>query len=657
VGAQIDRALCDNSGVSEQEVVTLLREGAKLLDPELFGPDVQRALGLGDVSSGFGPSNSLLGQLELEARRMRANEDSSIPPSSRFSGELERLSITFLEPEVAALSTRGLRLFAQTVPAEALAAPDWGPGDRVLGVILDERVGRGTAATVWRAKTDDGEDVAVKLFDAVRYQEGLTLSAYRHGVRLMNRLVSEQGEQAPMIRMRAVSLNALGVVSDFAPNGSAVDLPALAWPTDRIVSFFEKLCRAVAAAHDAGVLHRCLKPSNVLLDGALEPILSDFGMVDLPTLAARAPDCGGYAAYAAPEEILGAGTHSPTADVYSLGRILYFLLLGEHPAEPAADIPELAPLRNQPAGLTRIIRKCTTRAPERRYQWVGDLLDDLERFEAYESVGMAGGAQEANFLAHRVSALPAQRWFRDRRRNDAQPTADRGPRARERARGLAWLSRESEVRVAILGGAIAVTAAAGLVFLRVPDSDLLDWLRLAIAFGVALATLALPRFDKFLGRRRLTIATMTAIVAFLINPTSLASYRLTHTLRNGDGASRAAAARELVRHGRRDFVRADLSRGDLKGADLTQARFQGTKLVEADLTGAALTESIFDADSDLTRAVVASADLSSSNAFVARGWSSTRCDELTTMPSGYRCTKGHPAKIDDSKSATPAKKR
>jgi serine/threonine-protein kinase len=150
---------------------------------------------------------------------------------------------------------------------------------------------------------------------------------------------------------------------------------------------------------------------------------------------------------------------------------------------------------------------------------------------------------------------------------------------------------------------------------------------------------------------------MSAIVAFLLNPTSLAAYRLTHTLRNGAAASRAAAARELVRHGRRDFARADLSSGDLKGADLTQARFQGAKLVDADLTGAALTESTFDADSNLTRALVSGADLSSTNVFLARGWSSTRCDALTTMPSGYSCSKGHPAKIDGSKSTAPGKKR
>src|SRR5690606_18660428 len=81
------------------------------------------------------------------------------------------------------------------------------------------------------------------------------------------------------------------------------------------------LARTMAAIHRQGLMVRSWKPSNVLVEG-MKLLLSEPDMVHLATLAQYRGDAGGYKAYAAPEELVGRGTRSPTADVYSLGKML-----------------------------------------------------------------------------------------------------------------------------------------------------------------------------------------------------------------------------------------------------------------------------------------------------------------------------------------------
>ena len=94
-----------------------------------------------------------------------------------------------------------------------------------------------------------------------------------------------------------------------------------------------------------------------------------------------------YSAYAAREIRLG---EKPTtlSDVFSVGRLLYFALLGEEPDEEDDDLPLLRALNGQPPGLVRIIRKCTTRERERRYSDMAALVADLSNWEVAGDVGL-----------------------------------------------------------------------------------------------------------------------------------------------------------------------------------------------------------------------------------------------------------------------------
>ncbi len=502
-GARIDAAMCRRSQLPDADIVGLWTAGAIIDDLDSFdSPMVRGACSVASeqVASDAGPPTRRVTDIEIEARRQRLQQDDEMPPSARVSLEVVRM-VALPEQDAPPMSMRSLRLVANVLTPEMVRAPTWKAGDVVMGVELVKLIGEGNVAAVWQGTDASGDGVAVKLFRAPRASVGLSLPAFRRGVAVMNRLTAASGVKQDVSQLYCVSLNKLGMVTNLAENGSAIDLPALNWKVKGAIAFFEKLCDTVKMAHEHGALHRCLKPSNVLLDADLNPMLCDFDMVDLPTLAAESKSVGGYALYAAPEELLGQGTQSPTADIYSLGRILHFLLRGAPPAPIKGNVPELEELTEQPAGLVRIIRKCTMRAPEARYQEVALLMQDLERYEDYENVGVGGGS-EANFLPYRLSSLSHRTpWLGQRAadRTTRRPQAAKRSRAKRRgrratpARAPLGMSRGNEKLVGAIGTLLLLASLLVVMMKRDPSASLVAQMRILSAVGGLFMSLLMPR--------------------------------------------------------------------------------------------------------------------------------------------------------------------
>ena len=138
----------------------------------------------------------------------------------------------------------------------------------------------------------------------------------------------------------------------------------LPWPA--AVAAAAQVARALAAAHRRGVVHRDVKPGNVLLteDGAK---VLDFGIAAMTGEPARRPAGGvlGTQAYVAPE-LLAGGASTPAADVYGLGVLLYESLTGHLPEVPGPVADALDPVEGLPAAVVDVVRRCLAARPDER---------------------------------------------------------------------------------------------------------------------------------------------------------------------------------------------------------------------------------------------------------------------------------------------------
>lgn len=158
-----------------------------------------------------------------------------------------------------------------------------------------------------------------------------------------------------------------------------------------LLRLFRQVCDAVAFAHAAGVIHRDLKPQNVMLGAFGEVLVLDWGVAKLrghggePTPASSPHPTGedtapgavmGTPGYMAPEQLDGSAIDE-RADVFGLGGILCFLLTGDH---PPAGLPHGEKWRAVPAPLRAICERARAPAPDMRYRSASDLAADVANY-------------------------------------------------------------------------------------------------------------------------------------------------------------------------------------------------------------------------------------------------------------------------------------
>jgi WD40 repeat protein/serine/threonine protein kinase len=280
--------------------------------------------------------------------------------------------------------------------------PDDAPGSGRLGrfEVLRE-LGRGGMGIVYLAfDTALGCKVALKVLGLVAL---LSDDARR-------RFLNEARAAAALDHPNIVPIREAGEAGPLGYIASAYcEGPTLAaWLTERggtlppgdAAALVATLADAVEYMHGRGIIHRDLKPANILLaagaDGPV-PRVTDFGLAKVRDGAGETTHTGagfGTPAYMAPEQAAGARDVGATADVYSLGVILYELLTGRTPfggktagdsLRPVADEEPLSPRRIRrtvPRDLEAICLECLKKEPTKRYATAKALADDLRRFLA-----------------------------------------------------------------------------------------------------------------------------------------------------------------------------------------------------------------------------------------------------------------------------------
>jgi predicted Ser/Thr protein kinase len=180
------------------------------------------------------------------------------------------------------------------------------------------------------------------------------------------------------------------------------------------IGLLRAVAEAVSYAHGEGVIHRDLKPQNILIDPQGEPRIVDFGIAKrldfdatpLPPPEGHEGALGTYG-YIAPEQLAG-GEVDSRADVYGLGVLLFHTITGQ-PARFASDTHRLADmLREREVSraddLAAIIARCVTAAPEGRYPSCAALVEDLDRYLAGQPLRF-GTDPTLSYRLSRVAAL------------------------------------------------------------------------------------------------------------------------------------------------------------------------------------------------------------------------------------------------------------
>jgi len=181
---------------------------------------------------------------------------------------------------------------------------------------------------------------------------------------------------------------------------SGGDMAALsrrsALPLDKALFYLEQVCSGLAHAHDCGVIHRDIKPQNLLLTGDRQVVkIADFGVARFATSEGAITRVGTNI-YSAPEHnplvqtgsldlgALASGSHgnlTPAADIYSLAKTTYTLLAGEAPRKFAQhaiqELPAAVSDRYWARSVLQVLEKATQIRPDQRYQSVQEFWDDL----------------------------------------------------------------------------------------------------------------------------------------------------------------------------------------------------------------------------------------------------------------------------------------
>jgi hypothetical protein len=232
----------------------------------------------------------------------------------------------------------------------------------VAGVLVGRPIFRAPGIVVHGGLDTEDREVAVIVLQAVT-TEGQRLS-FENIARFAKTSGIEIIKQEPHV-----------ILATPEPKGIFRDLPWSSWRLEERLRHFGEVAHIVRRFHAIESPVGTLSPSYIAVDGELKPFVLG------PRLAPRS---GPYVApETASERVLDL-----RSDIYSLGRLLYFVVAGEDPPREARDVPMLEELSSYPAGIVRIIRKATCRNPEDRYQFLDEMLADVGRYREHRDVGL-----------------------------------------------------------------------------------------------------------------------------------------------------------------------------------------------------------------------------------------------------------------------------
>ncbi len=280
-----------------------------------------------------------------------------------------------------------------------VSRPDSFPPELADRYTSIEFLGKGGLAHVYRAmRLKDGKTVAVKI--PIRFDETT-------GKCFMKEIVAWEGLRHPnIVEITEVNILPLPYVEMEYVRSGLADLKTPLRPR-KAAEIIMGVAKGLAYAHEQGIIHRDIKPHNILITREGIPKITDWGMSRLLGSSAVPTVTGFSLAYAAPEQVSPGrfGETDERTDIYQLGVVFYELVTGK-PLFPGDNLAAVSnavisqtpvppsQINPESADLERIILRCLEKEPKNRYQTVQELINDLSGYLAGENPPVSEGEQE-----------------------------------------------------------------------------------------------------------------------------------------------------------------------------------------------------------------------------------------------------------------------